>query len=203
MTWTRHAVEQRLRDALITLRRLPAGRIWPSDIRIAWPEIVREWDSYGWDRAAKPRVQATADDIRRMDEALGWTARWLNREAALRAGLVEDSVKVVMWRAAGRRWDQIGVWRAELWGCRPTVGGGRSAIPGGNSYKSLRQIHDRAIDHLVLRLNGGRVVEAVAAERAEGAVEEVVIVTYPVGETGTYGPVHARAQWVVRERRRR
>jgi len=37
---------------------------------------------------------------------------------------------------------------------------------------------------------------------ARGA-EAVVEVSFPVGEVGTYGPVRARAQHVVREKRRR
>lgn len=209
MSLTPAQVEQRLRDALITLRRMPGGHIWPAGIRVAWPEIVREWEAYGWDRATRPRVQATAEDIRLMDEALGWTARWLNAEAAAREGLPQDTVKVVMWRAAGRRWDQIGVWRAELWGMRPQEGGGRSPIPGGNSYPSLVKIHRQGIELIVSKLAGTRDRDPLAEalqrfeDRREPELVEDVEVTYPVGEEGTYGPVHARARHVLVPRRRR
>ncbi len=202
--WTRAQVEDRLRQALITLRRMPGGHLFPAGIRVAWPEIAKEWSAYGWDRATKPRVQATAEDIRQMDVALGWTSRLLCAPEALRRGLPEDAVKIVMWRAAGRRWDQIGVWRAELWGMRPTARGGRSAIPGGNSYPSLTAIYRRAIDVILEDLNGRRDPDAqLREEEAQVQMEAVVEVSYPVGEVGTYGPVRARAQHVVREKRRR
>ena len=82
--------------------------------------------------------------------------------------------------------------------------GGRSQIPGGNSYPSLRRIHDTAIAHVVEQLNGRRDPDALARQdEAEAQLEEVVEVSFPVGEVGTYGPVHARAEWKVRERKRR
>lgn len=197
--WTPAQIEARLAEACTTLRRVPGGHIWPSEIRIGWPDIVREFsEAYGYNAAQRPRVQATAEDIRRMDEALGWASKWLNAEAASRAGLVEDSVKVVMWRATGRRWDQIGVWRAEIWGKRPTQGGGRSAIPGGNSYPSLRRIHDMALAHVAAQLNGTRAPEIFPGEYDQGPrLEEQVVVEFPVDERGTYGPVHARARWTI------
>lgn len=203
--WTPGMVEERVREALVTLRRVPAGRIWPAGIRTAWPDVVREWESYGWDRAARPRVQATAEDIARMDEVLGWTARWLSSAEAEREGLPPDAVRVLMARAGGVRWDVLGLARIDWWGRRPTVGGGRSAIPGGNSYPSLRRIYDGALALLARRLNGGRDHAAPPQLRQDERprYEEVVEVTFPVGEEGTHGPVHARARHVVRERRRR
>lgn len=204
MAWTPAAIEDRLRAALVTLRRMPGGRIFPAAIRVAWPEMAREWEAYGWDRATKPRVQATSEDIRLMDEALGWTAKWLNAVEASRAGLPQDAVKVVMWRAAGRRWDQIGVWRQELWGLRSQQKGGRSPIPGGNAYPSLRKIHDTAIALLAEKLNGYRDPDTLAREEeAEQQLVAEVEVTFPVDERGTYGPVHARARHVIVPKRRR
>lgn len=200
--WTPDAIEARLRAALITLRRVPAGRIFPAGLRVAWPEIVRSYsEAYGWDRAEKPRVQATAEDIRQMDEALGWTARWLNAAECEREGLAPDTARVVMARASGVRWDAIGMWRVEWWGHRPTEGGGRSKIPGGNSYPSLVAIHRAGLGLLAARLNGGRDhlagVETVEQRGARRLVADVEV-SYPVGEEGTYGPVRARARHVVR-----
>lgn len=203
--WTPAMVEERVREAIVTLRRVPAGRIRPAGLKTNWPDVVRDWQAYGWDPAARPRVQATAEDIARMDEVLGWTSRWLSSVEAEREGLPPDAVRVLMARAGGVRWDVLGLARVEWWGARPTVGGGRSAIPGGNSYPSLRRIYDGALALLARRLNGGRDHEAPARLRQDEGprYEEVVEVTFPAGEEGSYGPVHARARWVYRPSRKR
>lgn len=198
--WTPAEVEERLRVALVTLGRLPARGLWPAGVKVAWPDFVRAYaEAYGYDPARRPRVLATAHDITAMDEAMGWVARWLSEAEARIAGLPPDALKVVMWRAAGVRWDRIVVLRAEIWGVRTKARGGRSPIPGGNSYPSLTKIHRESLALLAARLNGisGTAPAAGEAEPSRGPqLEEQVVVEFPVGEEGTYGPVHARARKV-------
>jgi hypothetical protein len=198
--WTPATVEAELRAAMWTLRRIPSRNLLPAGMRAAWPEVVRDWAAYGWDRATRPRMQATSEQIRDMDRALGWVWSWLHPRACIERSMVEDTGNVVLMRAAGLTWEAIGEWRLARW-MAPRARGAR--IPGGNSIKQLRQ-HQRAGVALICeRLVGAapaaepRVVDA----REWGVSVEVAQPGGSLGE-GSYGPVHARASWGLVAKRR-
>ncbi|MBU8540205.1 hypothetical protein [Falsiroseomonas tokyonensis] len=160
--WTSSRVEAELRLALVTLRRIPSKHLFPAGLRSAMPEVVKGWGSYGWDSAKRPRVQATSEDIRAMDVALGWIWSWVSTDAGRAAGLVQDAGNILLMRAAGLTWEHIGQWRLERWAApRARRRGPAQAIPGGNSITALRKAHRAAIAHIVLQL-GGRLDERPA-----------------------------------------
>ncbi len=200
--WTPARVEQCLRHALVTLRRIPSKNLFPAGIRVAWPDVVSSWESYGWDKTAKPRVQATAADIQDMDRTLAWVWTWLHPSACQAAQLAEDAGAIVLMRASGLAWEEIGEYRLERWQAPKAA---RVPIPGGNSFPSLRKIHRGAIGLVVTRL-GGDPTRAPAPVRPQDAdVWDVgVILSRPGAEIGespnTGGKIHARASWGVRRR---
>ena len=54
----------------------------PLQLEAHWPDIVRDWLSYGWSLASAPRFPPTAAEIDRLDEVLGWL-HWLTRDQRL------------------------------------------------------------------------------------------------------------------------
>jgi hypothetical protein len=201
--WTPELVEAELRAALWTLRRIPSRHLLPAGVRVAWPEVVREWEAYGWDRATRPRMQATSEQIRDMDRALGWVWNHLHPAAcaAHQPAMVEDTGNIVLMRASGLTWEAIGQWRLARW-MAPFARGAR--IPGGNSIKQLRA-HQRAGIAAIVAALGGSSDGAAPRERQEQAEWGVSVEVAQRGESlgeGTYGPVHARAKWGVTVKRR-
>lgn len=199
--WTPARVEAALRAAMVTLRQIPARNLLPAGFKVAWPDVVRDWEAYGWDRAARPRLQATAEQIRDMDVALGWCWNWLHPAACVGSRLVEDTGNIVLMRAAGLTWERIGEWRLKRW-LAPRAAQGQRMIPGGNSIKQLRQHQRAGIDLIAQKLGAGvPIAETLRQEREEwGVTVEVARQGETLGE-GTYGPVHARAAWGMRKRR--
>ncbi len=77
--WTASAVEERLDEAVDTLKRVPAPDIQRRITR--WPEFIRDSrEAYGYAEIRIRRAPAAPDAISRMDETLAWL-RWLPRDA--------------------------------------------------------------------------------------------------------------------------
>lgn len=71
--WDFDRLEARLVEAVEFMNRLPKGGAWPFASDGPWHLIVKDW--WDWDaHEDKPlrRVPLTADQIERMNEALGW-----------------------------------------------------------------------------------------------------------------------------------
>lgn len=194
--WTSARVEAALRAAIWTLRCIPSKRLLPAGLRIAWPDVVREWDSYGWDRAAKPRLQATAEDIAAMDRSLTWVWDWLHPQACKAAQLVEDTSQIVLMRASSLTWERIGDFRLARW-----MPAGVGRIPGGNSINMLRRHHRAGIALIVDKLGGDAEPQHQPERWQHGVTVEIAGPGQTLGE-GTYGPIHARARWAIIPRRR-
>lgn len=205
--WTPDAILSRLEEAMRTLRRLPGQHVWPQGMKTAWPEVVREFsESYGYNAAQRPRLQATAAEIQRMDEALGWIWDHLHPSACARAQLPEDAARVLLWRAQGLSWPRIVEIRLALY-ATASKRGGRSAIPGGNSLPSLRKMQRGALDVLMQALGAG---PAPPAPEDERDIEEKrfwnVEVTQPAiayrNIRGRLYVVRASARWGMTARKR-
>lgn len=206
-SWSPDAILARLEEAMRTLRRLPGQHVWPAGMKIAWPDVVREFhESYGYDAATRPRLQATAAEIQRMDEALGWVWDCLHSSACAKAGIPEDAGRVVLWRAQGLAWPAIVQIRLNVHAAAMKKGG-KSAIPGGNSFPSLRKMHREALDLLMAHLGAGAAPPSPEEERD---IEEKrfwnVDVTVPGLELrnirGKVYAVRAKARWGMTSRRR-
>lgn len=205
--WTPDMVLARLEEAMRTLRRLPAQHIWPAGLRNAWPDFVREFhESYGYDKAVRPRLQATAGEIARMDEALCWIWDWLHPRACAKAGIPEDAARILLYRAQGLSWPKIVQIRLDVYAVAVKKGG-KSSIPGGNSLPSLRKMQAQAMDLLLAQLGAG---PAPPAPEDERDIEEKrfwnVDVTVPSLELrnirGKVYAVRAKARWGMTGRRR-
>ena len=76
--WTPETVEERLREAADTLRRLPEERI--QGFVCLWPSVIRDVrEAYGHDAPRLRRGPPLPAAIDRMDETLRWLA-WLEPE---------------------------------------------------------------------------------------------------------------------------
>lgn len=144
-------LRRRLEDSALTLARLPLGRSShaPAGFRVAWPDYARDAkESYGYHRAGVGRVVASASEIGRMEEALGWMGRWWSNDSLHASGLPRDAGIVAFERCALHLpWPKIKAGRLARWTGMP-------AIPGGNSTPSLRALERRALEVLLLGLGG-------------------------------------------------
>ncbi len=93
--WSESGVEERISEAVDTLRRVPA----PTMQRhlTSWPAYIHEArEAYGYTGFRPPRAPAAPEAITRLDETLGWL-RWLPRDA-----------QHILWsRASGLSWRKI------------------------------------------------------------------------------------------------
>ncbi len=93
--WSESGVEERISEAVDTLRRVPA----PTMRRhlTSWPGYIHEArEAYGYTGFRPPRAPALPEAITRLDETLGWL-RWLPRDA-----------QHILWsRASGLSWRKI------------------------------------------------------------------------------------------------
>ena len=65
-------LRERLADAADTLRRLPKPKGLERILQSPWPDTLREWLSYGYDRTQVRRAAPTPQAIDRLDEVLEW-----------------------------------------------------------------------------------------------------------------------------------
>ena len=93
--WTESAVEERVIEAVDTLKRVPAPDI-QRHVTL-WPGYVHDSrEAYGYAAFRAPRAPAAPDAISRLDETLGWL-RWLPR----------DAQRILWSRANGLSWRNI------------------------------------------------------------------------------------------------
>lgn len=89
-------LRDRLADAADTLRRLPKPKGLERSLQSPWPDMLRDWLAYGWDRTQVRRAAPTPQAITRLDECLAWLH------------LLSPTQRMVLWaRAEGLTWRRI------------------------------------------------------------------------------------------------
>ncbi len=72
--WSESEIEERIEEAVETLKRIPVPDIQRSVTR--WPDFVHDaHEAYGYGEFRPPRSPAAPDAISRLDETLNWL-RW-------------------------------------------------------------------------------------------------------------------------------
>ena len=94
MTWTPSLVEERLAEAALVLKRLPAPR--RQGYFSHWPGIVHSFADKVGQQPRRMRITPSPDAISRMEETLTWTA------------CLEPVDSQIVWmRAYGERWKTV------------------------------------------------------------------------------------------------
>lgn len=101
-------IEDRLEEAALTLKRLPA-KDGPKGYGSSWPDVVRSrFTAYGFEEA-RMRVIPNAQEIQRMEDAIDW----------LRLLDDPDDRHIVWMRAEQHRWRsvciRVGLSRSQAW----------------------------------------------------------------------------------------
>lgn len=153
----------RLEDAARTLRRVPSAKnSRPAEMRSNWPDYVRDTnEAYGYQAARGGAIKASAAEIARMDEVLGWIARYWSAAEMRKAAMPEDAGAVAWFRhGAGWQAARLAAWRIERWS--------RAKPPGGASRESIRTLADRAMRHMLAGLHQRQAeAEPAPAEAAD------------------------------------
>lgn len=127
-------IRERLADAADTLRRLPKPRGLERSLQSPWPDTLREWLSYGYDRTQVRRALPAPQAIDRLDEVLEW----------LSPAHLSAVQRMVLWAREGERmrWKRIEFLDAQ--------------INRGNPRKTrqLQNIKSDAEARILSRLNG-------------------------------------------------
>lgn len=108
-------IEDRLEEAALTLRRLPA-KDGPKGYGSSWPDVVRSrFTAYGFEQA-RVRVVPSAKEIQRMEEAIDWLRLIHYPQDPQRAA---DDRRIVWMRAENLRWrpicSRVGLSRSQAW----------------------------------------------------------------------------------------
>jgi hypothetical protein len=130
--WTVEEVRERLADAGDTLRRLPKPPGLERSLQAAWPDILRDWLAYGWDKTQVKRAAPTPQAITRLDESLAWMH------------LLSPSQRMVLWAREAERMS----WRRISY-CDHAMGHGK-----GRGIRQLQNIKGDAEHRILSRLNG-------------------------------------------------
>jgi hypothetical protein len=127
-------LRERLSDAADTLRRLPKPKGLERSLQSPWPDTLREWLSYGYDRTQVRRAVPTPQAIDRLDEVLEWIG----------PNYLTTVQRMVLWAREGEhmRWRRIEFLDAQ--------------INRGNPRKTrqLQNIKADAEHRILSRLNG-------------------------------------------------
>ena len=135
-------MEDRIREAAQTLRRLPSvDARFLVQLRSWWPDAPNEWTAYAATDAVAPRIVPSAAAIDQMDEVLGWMTALASHR--LPANLPPDTGKIVWARASGAPWPKIMRLR--------TI-----RQKGGNSRESLRKIYTAGLFIMAWRAGAAR-----------------------------------------------
>lgn len=124
-TWTEELVEARLDEAFRTLFRVSAGGVGPRQYGNGMPTPVREWADYinqAGNKSLKNMVLhrfrgiPSVEEVKRMDDALVWAARYLRDDHPDKAAFVNLGA---MWKAWGakisKKCEEIGVKRQQFY----------------------------------------------------------------------------------------
>ena len=171
LVWTPEIVAARLAEAAVALAaaRAPARTSQHDGTKVAWPDAPNTAaEAYGYTPEDAPRERASGAALDRLDDVLGWIARWLHAGACAAAGLPEDAAALTWKRASGVSWRRIARARVKRYGT-PKVKGGNSPIPSGNSRPALARVYNKTLDHVCrsLTLAKAPVVEAEAAPQSD------------------------------------
>jgi len=124
-------LRDRLADAADTLRRLPKPKGLERSLQSPWPDMLRDWLAYGWDRTQVRRAAPTPQAITRLDECLAWLH------------ILSPTQRMVLWaRAEGLTWRRI-----EYLDHATNHGKGRGA-------RQLRNIMEDGEARILSKLNG-------------------------------------------------
>ncbi len=118
-------IQERLREAALTLRRLREHGLKPQALRAHWPAVVRSSaDAYGYYDALAREATPSSEEMERMDEAIAWLL-WL-----------EEAERKVVWaRACGVPWRAL-------------------EDRDGRSVVTLRKYWNEALEEIALHLSG-------------------------------------------------
>ena len=132
--WTVEEIRGRLADAADTLRRLPKPPGLERSLQSPWPDTLREWLSYGYDRTQVKRSAPSPQAIDRLDEVLLWIS----------PAHLTSQQRMILWAREGEhmRWRRIAFLDAQVHR-RP-----------GRSERWLRTIKSDAEARILNRLNG-------------------------------------------------
>lgn len=118
-------IAERLREAAQTLRRLRGHGLKPQALRTHWPAVVRSSaDAYGYYDNVTREPTPSSEQVKRMDEAIGWLL-WLE----------DDERKIVWGRACGIPWRAL-------------------EDRDGRSSMTLRKYRNEALEEIALHLRG-------------------------------------------------
>ena len=125
-------LRDRLADAGDTLRRLPKPKGLERSLQAAWPDMLRDWLAYGWDRTQVRRAAPTPQAITRLDEVLAWLH------------VCSSTQRMVLWAREAERM----TWRRIEYLDHATSHG------KGRGHRQLRNIKQDAEARILSRLNG-------------------------------------------------
>lgn len=128
--WTVEEVRERLADAGDTLRRLPKPPGLERSLQAAWPDMLRDWLAYGWDRTQVKRAAPSPQAITRLDEVLAWLH------------ILSPSQRMMLWAREAERMS----WRRISY-CDHATGKGRG-------IRQCQNIKQDAEARILSRLNG-------------------------------------------------
>ena len=127
-------LRDRLADAADTLRRLPKPKGLERSLQSPWPDMLRDWLAYGWDRTQVKRAAPSPQAITRLDEVLEWIG----------PNHLTATQRMVLWarEAEGMSWPKL----VHL---DSATNHGK-----GRGHRQLRNIKEDAEARILSRLNG-------------------------------------------------
>jgi hypothetical protein len=127
-------LRERLSDAADTLRRLPKPKGLERSLQSPWPDTLREWLSYGYDRTQVRRAAPAPQAIDRLDEVLEWIG----------PQYLTASQRMILWAREGEhfRWARIEMLDRQMHRGQP------------RKTRQLQNIKSDAEARILSRLNG-------------------------------------------------
>lgn len=129
--WTAEEIRERLADAGDTLRRLPKPQGLERSLQSPWPDMLRDWLAYGWDRTQVRRAAPSPQAITRLDEVLAWLH------------ILSAPQRAVLWAREAERmsWPRVAFLDSQV-------------NRQGRQIRQLRNIKEDAEARILAKLNG-------------------------------------------------